>query len=88
MKCPNASVEKMSRRCDNCGKELGWPRYVVSIHWSDVGTETGFEFEEDLYFEVCSVRCGIELLAKCLKDEGPLDGETLNKADKVEIWRE
>ena len=78
----------MSMRCENCGKELEWLLYyVVGIHWSDVGTETGFEFEEDLYFAVCSVRCGIDFLAKCLKGEGPIDGELLDKADRVEIRR-
>ena len=77
-----------SMKCENCGKELEWPLYyVVGIHWSDVGVETGFEFEEDFYFAVCSVRCGIEFLAKLLKGEGPLDSELLNKADEVVIRR-
>jgi len=73
-------------KCEFCGKTMEQEQYIVRITWEDVGRETGLPLEEDLYFGVCSIKCGIELLRRCYTKGKPIDADFLEKAEEICIY--
>ena len=60
------AVADKTFKCENCHKEVQYlvDRYTLHIGWKDVGEITGVPFDEDLYFVVCGIKCGLELINK------------------------
>jgi len=75
------------RRCDNCGKKLEYPNYYgISIEWTLTDPRWGIDTEDSLCFAVCSIKCAVELLRKCLTEGKPLDGDYLQAAKRIDIY--
>lgn len=68
-------------KCENCEAEIlpHLNEFILNVSWEDEGRETGIPFGDDLYFSVCSVKCGVELIGKMKLD--------IDKAAELSIKR-
>jgi len=76
-----------SLTCANCKEEIKKIAFYLTIEWEDVGKETGIPIEESFSYIVCGVKCGVELLSRCIKEGKPLASAFVSKASMVKIYR-